>query len=641
MTLKGEVRLDVNTQEAGAAVAAEQLEKVNAQVDKFSKTELDSTINLLQRAGSAISALWAFAREGEAALNIQRAFAAQVRDSAAAMTSAQAATRGLFDETTLQQRILAMDRMNLSIGDQSRLLEAMTKITVTTGKGQEEVFTKLLDAVNGSKESLKDFGIVLDDTAEPLAQVDKALSKVNLDDFATASQRAEVAWADFTSSVQSDVAEMSSDFEGFFGARADAALAVIDDLGTAVKEQLDPALVVLTKQIERAGNMAGNFGQNLQDVKEGMEAAEVVAYARFLESTTGLTVQLSTATQNAANAFANMKTEAELAALAAGGAFAAAPGPVGKQLSAFEARALTKETTAPRKKRRGRRRRGEDPVAAAAELETSLLLQEQQAAIDIFEGEQEAAAQRRLEQAEAEREALELTHDIETQRLQTALALGEIKQDTIIAAEREMEIQRIGLELIDGRISAEQALGQEKIANLKAEQQMASFSRAANAQAKAQAAQSQASMMETIGMTSQVISLTGQAASAFAKNQKEQAAITAVMSVINATMAGIRIIADMGVVGIPLAAATLALGIANAAQAASFSGGGAAPTAPGAFGGGGGGFQTQAIGERPELGAAPVVLNINAPVIGGTAQEIAARLNDFGGDDGGMRPGAA
>jgi hypothetical protein len=128
---------------------------------------------------------WAFdqVREGESANNIMRAFNATVRDSAEAMENARQATVGLLDDTTLQKRVLTLNRMNMSLEEQRQVLEATTKLVVTTGESEEAVFRKVIGALSGRRTALKDYGIVVRDGANALNEVSAALDNINLSDF--------------------------------------------------------------------------------------------------------------------------------------------------------------------------------------------------------------------------------------------------------------------------------------------------------------------------------------------------------------------------------------------------------------------------------------------------------------------------
>jgi hypothetical protein len=170
----------------------------------------------------------------------------------------------------------------------------------------------------------------------------------------------------------------------------------------------------------------------------------------------------------------------------------------------------------------------------------------------------------------------------------------------IIALEQRHEIERAGLEHAQDMIDAEEMRHRITMANKKAESQLVGLEMRADKQKRTiQTRESQRQKQEfdtQLNYWGSVGKAVGETAALLASNEQERAGIMAAMAVLDATMAGIRIISDMGVAGIPLAAATVALGVATAAGYAAQSGSGSRPPSPGGFGAG---FQATAIQERP------------------------------------------
>jgi hypothetical protein len=648
MTTRGDVRIDIETHDEGTAAATGAMGKLNKELESISILNLDSAISVMQQFGQAMN--WAFdqVREGESANNIMRAFNATVRDSAEAMENARQATVGLLDDTTLQKRVLTLNRMNMSLEEQRQVLEATTKLVVTTGESEETVFRKVIGALTDRKTALKDYGIVVRDGANALNEVSAALDNINLSDFQTRTGELTTWWDNQWSHFQQTMADGVEGIEVGFKKMGGAAAAFVLDA-----DELTDTTETYREALSLVDDSQAGWVARLAETHEALLAVEQTKTIEFFNTVYGVNLKVADSTRQIAEAYTNV-TAAVQESISAWTALVVAQ-QAATQAMLANVDATTKQTMAVWKAglgklgkrtggRGGRRapRAGADFAAAFDTSEALDIEPETMAEASAREARVLLPAKERT--VELQRMQLELQQQITNgmgaqtvHQVDHAVAI----ERQIIALEQRHEIERAGLEHAQEMINAEEMRHRITMANKKAEGRLVSLDLKANKkksdlQKKEAKSQKQVfdSSMDYWGSVGKAI---GQTAAMLVDNEQDRAGIMAAMAVLDATMAGIRIISDMGVAGIPLAAATIALGAATAAGYASASGS-SKPPAPGGFGA----FTATAIQERPDAAGAPVVLNFNAPgaAIGWTPQQIRSELG-IDGDNGGMRGAAA
>jgi hypothetical protein len=614
MTTRGDVRLDIDTHEDGASAAARAMDDLNSKFDDFATMKLDSTINLLGAAKDALVELVEVAEDLEQRLNIRRAFEG-IKEGADKLKEARIATAGLFSDTELMKRIMTMERLNMSTFEQTSLLESMTKIQQTSGEDAKAIFDKLIDTYKGSKDALKEFGIEVVNTNNALNEVAASLDNVDLGKFSTNMQQAagSMEW----------LKDTTVDMWEAFRKGGVESVGPWRDATHGIK--------MTEAAMRKAAEASSSYDEFIGRLNERSRV-----YAR----TTWRIVSALKA-----------QREATLKLAAAGG-FRAAPEGTG-DIATGEDAAVTTAAEAgleagkkAKKPKRGRARRREAPF----DLDAVLALQDAQAA--IADVDLEPLAQFYRDQSD------ELGRSTEMQQLQLDLqmqmteGMGEQTvhmvdhataiERQVIALQQRHEIESASLEHAQGLINAEEMRHRKAMANKKAEGRLVKLDMRADKQKRTiqvrESKRQKAEFDNQMTFWGDVGKAIGQTAAMLADNEQDRAGIMAAMAVLDATMAGIRIISDMGVAGIPLAAATIALGAATAAGYASASGKGAKPPAPGGFGA----FTATALQERPDAAGAPVVMNFNAPgaAIGWTPQQVRSELG-IAGDNGGMRGAAA
>jgi hypothetical protein len=617
MTTRGDVRIDIDTHEEGTSAATSALDSLNAKLDEFASMKLDATLNLLSRAKDMIIGLGEVAEDLEQRLNISRSFE-NIKDAALKLNEARLATRGLFSDTELRKRIISMERLNLTMMDQVSLLESMTKIQTTSGEDAKAIFDKLIDTYAGSKDALKEFGIVVTDSSKALDQVAASLSNVRMEDFSVSVQQA----------------------MGSMDALKDTAVAAWEAFRGSGIKSVGPW-------------REATHGVEMTDEAMTKLAESSRTYDEFLSK---LNANSRTYARNTWSIVEALKVQrAEMLKLAAAGAFRAAPASATESsieqglTSAAEAQLEIDANKKKGKRRRrggGRRRRAEvfdldaalamqAAVSAAEDIDLDPLL-------EIFQT-QGAEMERTVELQQLQLDMqLQMTEGMDQQTVhQVDHALAIERQ--IVALQQRHEIEQASLEFAQDMIDAEEMRHRKALANKKAEMQFVGLEMRAGKQKRTiQQRESQRQKQEfdtQLNYWGSVGKAVGETAALLASNEQERAGIMAAMAVLDASMAAIRIVSDMGISGLPLAAATMALGVATAAGYAAQSGSGSRPPSPGGFGAG---FQATAIQERPDAAGAPIVYNINAGlVVGGTPQQAAGILKGVTGDSGGMREGAA
>jgi len=248
---------------AGEASEAQTKENVRAQremKDSLNGAMVAAKAAAIAYAGiAAVKAFGSFVKDGEMAANTARRFADALPNAEIALQSFKIATAGLVEETELQEIANRFVRIGVSVDQTRKLLELATKAAMDQKKEVSDVFRILETAVRGETTALMELGVNLDETgrlvaayAEETGRTTAEISKmearlkvalpaalealgeqfddVNLQDFTTEVQAAEVAIADMESSLSAFVAEGWTDaWDALFGSTSAEQLADISE----------------------------------------------------------------------------------------------------------------------------------------------------------------------------------------------------------------------------------------------------------------------------------------------------------------------------------------------------------------------------------------------------------------------------
>jgi hypothetical protein len=248
---------------AGEASEAQTKENVRAQremKDSLNGAMVAAKAAAIAYAGiAAVKAFGSFVKDGEMAANTARRFADALPNAEIALQSFKVATAGLVEETELQEIANRFVRIGVSVDQTRKLLELATKAAMDQNKEVSDVFRILETAVRGETTALMELGVNLDETgrlvaayAEETGRTTAEISKmearlkvalpaalealgeqfddVNLQDFTTEVQAAEVAIADMESNLSSFVAEGWTEvWDALFGSTRAEQLADISE----------------------------------------------------------------------------------------------------------------------------------------------------------------------------------------------------------------------------------------------------------------------------------------------------------------------------------------------------------------------------------------------------------------------------
>lgn len=655
-SVKISIKIDGENKAGGALRDADKaLRKVEEAAKKAARAAtlitFESAIALAERFGAAISKAWDFAREGEKANNIQFGFERAVKRSTEALEGARKATAGLYDDTTLQTRLISLQRLNLSIADQGRVLEAVTKISTSSGDAEARVFKSVLGAIQGKTTALEKWGIQLNRGTDALDQLDASLVDIRLEDLQTSIQRADTAWANLVSTMQQEVSNaLDSAVKGVSATTT----AMVESM--AAMERQNRLLAEIERGYFQATIRANGFWEATGAVTKEARALEAVRLVEFIQATTGANITLADETLKAAAAFGELRESMEDL-------------PTGRILlpGHVPAKPLAPVAVTPRPRRTGtgRRRPRVDPeleAAKALRAEVEFLAGVEIKARDAALAERKASEELALSRLLASQESLGVAKEDLGLAVQAQVAI----RQRIVLAEHETALKRVSVELEANLLTASEARSQREILRLQVTKQTIDLEReAAGAIAQAAeaggsdadaaiekridqferlggimgdvaatAADSESSVVSAIGgmlqaLDSQAatikeggaeaIAASGKVAAATIKDTRAQAAIQGAFEV----AASIAAFASQDYLGGVLHAGAAALYFATAGG-----GGGGGASASGA---GGGAQATQAaprparaVADTDSAAPATIVMHINTPlgVVGGNPQEV-------------------
>lgn len=128
-------------------------------------TELNSKLSLVKQAFAAVQKAGEMAISGEIANNAERVFAqiAGGADNAQRMMEKlRAVSRGLLDDTTIQQFASSLKIAGVEFGDIGRILEVSSRVALATGQDLEAVSRKIKDAALAGRQGEFDrLGVVV------------------------------------------------------------------------------------------------------------------------------------------------------------------------------------------------------------------------------------------------------------------------------------------------------------------------------------------------------------------------------------------------------------------------------------------------------------------------------------------------